>query len=668
MLKTFVLEPGIVKVNTDRMSEGRFIDSNWIRWAKGLPQKMGGFEAMLEEAVVGKARGMLPWRDNDQNRRIAIGTHRKAYIVSADQLIDVTPYDILRSGTLSDAISTVSGDNTVTVKHAGHGLKVGDQVPLVVEEIVGGLLIRGTYSVGTVPDANTWTFEHPLAATDTVSDDGGAVEYLYARSSLSDPFDTSAGSDIVTVNHVAHGRSVGDYVHFADAAAVGGITIDGQYVVLSVPTSDTYTIKHSSAASSTANGGGTVSILYELPNGLDNAAEAYGYGVGAYGVGTYGTARTTGAITLHSRTWTFDAYGTWLIACPRGGRIYRWDPAVGGRMAPLAGSPEFNEAVFVTEQRNIVSVGADGFKRKLRWADDEDPTDWVATAENTADERMVQSLGDLITGMRLKNGVSLIWSEGAVYALRYTGDDFVYDLRKLADTGLLGPGAITEFDGVAYWASDSDFHASSGGVPVALPSSDIRQWFFERLNINQRDKVIVGTIRKYNEIICFYPAGDDLENACYVKFNVKEQLWDVGELPRTAWLDNPIFLNPIAAGTDGTLYHHESGHDADGSPIRSYITAAPWDLGEGDEHVDILGIIPDFHELAGTMQIHLLTKYYPNEDETESEAYQATRTTRVIDTRETGRQVGFRLTNEDLGGRWRLGALRLDIRPTGSRR
>lgn len=82
---------------------------------------------------------------------------------------------------------------------------------------------------------------------------------------LTDPFTTTSGSYRVTVAHAAHNMLDGDRVTFSNASAVGGITIDGTYAISRVIDSDSYEIIHTSAASSSATGGGTVDIAVKYP-------------------------------------------------------------------------------------------------------------------------------------------------------------------------------------------------------------------------------------------------------------------------------------------------------------------------------------------------------------------------------------------------------------------
>ena len=75
----------------------------------------------------------------------------------------------------------------------------------------------------------------------------------------SDPFTTANESTAVTVAHTDHGVAAGDYVTFASGDAVGGLDLDATFTVTSVTSANAYVITASSAASSTAMGGGATS-------------------------------------------------------------------------------------------------------------------------------------------------------------------------------------------------------------------------------------------------------------------------------------------------------------------------------------------------------------------------------------------------------------------------
>ena len=145
---------------------------------------------------------------------------------------------------------------------------------------------------------------------------------------LTNPFTTTSGSATVTVTDASYNPSVGDYVTFSGASAVGGLTISDDYVVVTVPTSTTYTITAATTASSTATGGGTVTAQYEYPTGNTVYTIGTGWGAGPWSRGTWGSGYSTG-IGQQLRLWSNDNYGADLVIAPRGGPIFYWQNSNG---------------------------------------------------------------------------------------------------------------------------------------------------------------------------------------------------------------------------------------------------------------------------------------------------------------------------------------------------
>jgi hypothetical protein len=86
------IPPGVFKNGTEYQSKGRWNNSNLVRWFEGTIRPVGGWRKRTTAQLAGKARGLLNWRDNSNNRRIAIGTHSKLYVLSeSNALTDITP-------------------------------------------------------------------------------------------------------------------------------------------------------------------------------------------------------------------------------------------------------------------------------------------------------------------------------------------------------------------------------------------------------------------------------------------------------------------------------------------------------------------------------------------------------------------------------------------------
>jgi hypothetical protein len=125
----------------------------------------------------------------------------------------------------------------------------------------------GTSSKYYIYSAGAYNDVTPIIQTDT----------------LSGPFSTTNGSNIVTVTDASYLPNIGDYVVFSGGSAVGGLTITGEYIVTGVSSSTTYQITSANPATSTATGGGSVTVQYEYPSGGNVFSVGTGWGAGPWG-------------------------------------------------------------------------------------------------------------------------------------------------------------------------------------------------------------------------------------------------------------------------------------------------------------------------------------------------------------------------------------------------
>ena len=163
---------------------------------------------------------------------------------------------------------------------------------------------------------------------------------------LTNPF-TGNGTNTVTVTDSTYSPNVGDSVYITSSAPVGagagwgvdpwssdswggyygtGVTISGLYTVTSIISSTQYTITYPVPVSGT--GGGTVTISYKYPAGLDVYVTGTGWGAGPWSRGAWGSSYSTG-VGQQLRLWSNDNYGSDLVLAPRGGPIFYWQDSSG---------------------------------------------------------------------------------------------------------------------------------------------------------------------------------------------------------------------------------------------------------------------------------------------------------------------------------------------------
>jgi hypothetical protein len=143
---------------------------------------------------------------------------------------------------------------------------------------------------------------------------------------LTNPFETTNGSNVVIVNDSTGSYINNDFVYFYPTRTFNGVTLYGEYQITFVG-SNKYSIIASTNATSTGTGvGGTIYAVYQINTGLGSTGALRGWGAGRWGTGAWGIGT---ASTTEIRLWSQSNFGEDLIYGPRGGGIYYWDASLG---------------------------------------------------------------------------------------------------------------------------------------------------------------------------------------------------------------------------------------------------------------------------------------------------------------------------------------------------
>lgn len=90
-VRTLALKPGIIGDDSAQASEGYYSDGDRVRFRRGLPEVIGGWQKRFPDQLNGKCRGGLLWTDKSQRLNEAFGTHTKLYVRRGGVLYDLTP-------------------------------------------------------------------------------------------------------------------------------------------------------------------------------------------------------------------------------------------------------------------------------------------------------------------------------------------------------------------------------------------------------------------------------------------------------------------------------------------------------------------------------------------------------------------------------------------------
>jgi len=525
---------------------------------------------------------------------------------------------------------------------------------------------------------------------------------LRATVSLTNPFTTTSGSATVTVTDANGGYTNGDYVTFSNATAVGGLTIDGEFVVNQTVTSaaGTFTITASSNASSSATGGGTVSAAYQINVGNAFAIPITGWGAGSWSQGTWGVGESS--ITA-IRFWSQSNFGEDLVFGNNGGSIYYWDATNGvtTRAVPLStlsgasDVPIVQNLILVSDISRFVlcfgtnQIGSSSIDPTLvRWSDQEDATNWTPSELNQAGSLQLSRGTKIVAASQARQEV-LVWTDSSLYSLQYVGIPAVWAATLVGENiSIASQNAVAYANGVAYWMGKDKFYMYDGRTQPL--KCDVRKYVFNDFNVSQYSQVFSGTNESFHEIWWFYCSTGESNIDKYVIYNYLDKIWYYGTLARTAWVDSGLRESPLAATYDLNLVDHESGIDDNQTDstaaITAFVESSDFDIGDGDRFSLVNRVVPDVSfdgstatSPAATLTLHALANSGSGRNSPVSEGgvnnAAVTRTatspvevfTGLINVRVRGRQLSMRFESSATGVTWQLGTPRLDIRPDGRR-
>ena len=320
----------------------------------------------------------------------------------------------------------------------------------------------------------------------------------------------------------------------------------------------------------------------------------------------------------------------------------------------------------------------------IRWSSQEAFTTWTPGVANTSGSQRLGE-GSRIIAASSTRGEILVWTDTALHSMQFIGPPYTFGFRLLGtDCGLVALNAAVVVNDKSYWMADGRFMMYAGAIQE-IPCS-VKQYVFNDINRTQYSQVYAGENNQFNEVVWYYCSANSSDIDRYVIYNYVENVWYIGTLNRTAWIDNSVFQQPMALNYSSTstaltqdtifgvtpgrsfLFDHESGTSDDGVTLSATLTSGDADIADGDKFMFIRGIIPDYKNLAGTVKMVVQSRDFPADSQTTTTNLEVTTATRLINMRSRGRQVSLKIFNDTSpADNWRFGTLRLDTKADGKR-
>lgn len=610
------------------------------------------------------------------------------------QIVDTSTYTAYSSAGIASPSSvpfftTAAGSANVTVTMQAHGLSVGSTIVFPISTTVCKSVVTIT---NASPGVVTWfTGSHGMSGGETIvftttgtlptGLTAGTTYYVLAAGITATTFRVSATSGGAAINT----SSAGSGIH---TGTVGSVAIQGTYAATSITDVNNFVIAISSVPAANSvdpMNGGLAEYKYYIALGPVTAGT--GYGIGTYGSGGYGTGATGSALTgtpITADNWTLDNWGQTFLATPEGGGLYAWTPGTGFQNAQLvAGAPLFNNGMFVSMQVQMAimygstdeqTVGIEQNPLLVKWSAQGDYTDFTISTTSQAGSRQLPQGSKIVGGMSVP-GQELLWTDLDLWSMTYLGSlaAGVWGFTKIgSNCGLIGKHAACRQGSAVYWMSASNFWVTGNGQPAVVVCS-VWDTVFQDLNTTYQDKCWAWSNTPYNEIWFFYPRASTsaTEPDAFVKYNIRENVWDYGALDRTAGIDQSILGMPISATSGGIIYEHETSPNADGQPLIVTFTTGKYHLSEGQDISFIDWWLPDMiwrlfnGSGSASIQITIYSQYYQSDTPTTYGPYTITNATNYFNPRIRGRFVWFTVSSSDLDSWWRFGSSAVRLAPDG---
>lgn len=405
-------------------------------------------------------------------------------------------------------------------------------------------------------------------------------------------------------------------------------------------------------------------VLHDItPSGFTtgrvDAIAQGGFGSGPFGVGTFGSPRPDTSTIQPASMWALDKWGEKLngVMGDDDGIIYEWSLDTATAAVAVANAPSC-KSLLVTNEENLMALGAEGVGRRVKWSAKRDNTTWTADATNDAGDYDLQTNGTILEGIRV-NGGNLIITTLDAHVGTPTGDILVYGFKKVGDgCGGISRDCAAALDGQAVWMGRGGFFTYNGYVSSL--DCDVGDYVFRNLNVTQASKVTCRINANFGEVCWHYPSANSTEVDSYVVWNYRENHWAIGSLDRLAGVDAGITQYPMLTGTDGYVYEHEVGNNY-GSSV-PYLESGPIEAGNGDNVSYAMQFLSD-DLTVGDVTLTLKSKFEPDGVETSTGPYTVTKRT---DVRACGRQIRVRFDGSATAS-WRIGVPRLLLKEGGER-
>ena len=637
-LTSVKIRPGLNRSDTPSGAEGQWIDSDFVRFRYGQPEKIGGFTAIGQKTISGPARAQHTWNDLEGNKYAALGTSKALYIYFEDKFYDITP---LATAITGATFTSTSSSSTVTVNKTTHGLEVGEYVTFSSVTVPGSSSFVDT-------DFTSFTFEILTVATNSFTITMQTTETgtpMSATGSASiNPYEEIGP----TIQTYGYGWGTGTWSRgtWGSATTSSSVILDpgswsldnfGQQLIATVKDGKTFVwnpgLSNPLEQRAVVMSGAPTATRLTITSDRDRHVVHFGTET------TIGNTSTQDPMFI--RFSDQEDFSTYAPTSTNTAGTFRLD--TGNKIVAAVSGKDYNLIL----------------------------TDQAAYTMQFVGPPFTFSIRQVGSNCGCIGQHATVYADGKVFWMGAGGGFFVFD-----GTVKLLPSLVEDFV----------FTTTGNNVGINYASNEI---------------IYASHNSLFNEIVWFYPAGTPTSNPAVqnnrsVTYNYVEGTWSTMSLARSTYADASTYDVPYATEYDSTAvpsidnlsgatntfgastyFAHEVGNnkialDGTETAIAAFIQSGDFDIqqeGDGQFIMRISRFLPDFKNLQGNAVITIGLKEFPIDTSSSSQLgpFTISSSTQKIDTRARGRLANLKIQNTAVNETWRFGTFRADVNVDGRR-
>ena len=722
--------PGLNKIGSRYTARNQWFNGNLVRFFNGIPEKLGGWTNWITLSTGdysnSSVRSIYLYRANDNTRYTGIGTTSRYSIVEGTVPSDITPVTALVFGT--NPVASTNTENTYTfTTTTPHGLSSGDLVKISgLTGTIGGqdltyfnAVASDSFSTQTVLSTpSTTTFKLTGNATANASTTGGGASvtglaYLdVGSSSYSAGTGWGAGDWGGLIDNTAWGSTAA--IDYKNQLRLWSEDNFGDDLIINPRGGPIYYWDKSAGTSTRAELISTKSQTIPPIISTDIASTTLSAPLTATATtinvsSTDGFYLANGYIIIDKEVIYYaNSTATSFTGCVRGKNNTKAASHNNSTAVKQyeSNAPFFSLQVLTSDQDgHCIAFGCNPYLQDdinpmhIRWSDTQNAMDWTPRATNSAGGVDLSSGSEIVGALSGRQEI-LIWTDKAMYSMKFIGGEFVFSFTEIQDgITMISPRAASNAGANTYFMGERGFYRYSGAVePIPCP---VQNYIFDDLDVSEQQKVFSVSNPRYNEVWWFYPsnemntlysgsgtANSDLLQAtdrkdptrCVI-YNYVENTWSLSDMWRsagaTAYEEDYMLLGQqfntdnifIVKQDDGDRANSLSA-DAEGVNFTSFIESGSLPIEDGENFVAIKSLIHDM-EIGGQTQSDVIAKLsvsnYPSESPTTSSTNNVSNETTKVDVRARGRSAVLRYEHDEQDAFFKLYGIRANIHPDGKR-